>query len=563
MAANLLKMSPAAHAPFRGWWSALSAMQIVLAAAALAAPVVEMGAGSVPIVTGDFEEFVRAQMGNGHVPGMAISIIDGNNTWSKGYGYSSEKHCPVTPSTLFFCGSMTKSNTAAAMSILVDDTANTSMPVKWDSAVSKLLPEFVLADQWATDHITITDALSHRTGYPRHDLSGPYHNHTLEMISRFRYLPMSAEPRAKWQYNNMMFGTMGYLIERVSNSSLASFFRERLWLPMGMNRTYLHPGEARANGEDLATSFYWDNDTQALYPMTQYDESNLAGAGMAISSVQDWSKYLRHMLDGTGPISKAGHDMIKKSHMVVGEGIDVLDAAFTGQVNYALGWNMGVFANEPVWYHSGYVNQMVSFMLFIPSRKFAYVAMMNTNSLATLDAITARVLNDYFNVEPSKRFNPQDAYDKFKDTSQSNLNTCPHLHYPNLVSAPQDPGAPLSSFMGSYHNDGYGTIAVSSDCDWHGPVNSPTTFSVMDGDCMLRVQKGNSFGNALTYRLQHVSAGSWVAWLYMDDYAMIKRPAACYRAQFELGGNGVPVRFGIDMRDETPDTPLVWFNRTS
>jgi hypothetical protein len=64
-------------------WAALLAMQVVLAAAALAAPVVEMGAGSVSIVTPDFEGFVRAQMSSGHVPGMAMSIIDGNNTWSK------------------------------------------------------------------------------------------------------------------------------------------------------------------------------------------------------------------------------------------------------------------------------------------------------------------------------------------------------------------------------------------------------------------------------------------------------------------------------------------------
>jgi hypothetical protein len=80
---------------------------------------------------------------------------------------------------------------------------------------------------------------------------------------------------------------------------------------------------------------------------------------------------------------------------------------------------------------------------------------------------------------------------------------------------------------------------------------------------MLRVQKGNSFGNPLSYRLQHVSGGSWVAWLYMDDYPMVKRPVACYRAQFEVDGQGTPVRFGIDMRDETAHTPLVWFDRTN
>ncbi|XWW92420.1 hypothetical protein V2A60_000343 [Cordyceps javanica] len=550
------------HASSPRCWAVRSATHLALAAGALAAPVVEIGAGSVPIVTAEFEEFVRAQMSSGNVPGMAISIIDGNNTWSKGYGYSSEDRRSVTPSTLFFCGSMTKSNTAAALSIIVDDTANSSSPVKWDTPVSELLPEFLLSDQWATDHITITDALCHRTGYPRHDLSGPYHNDTGEMIRRFRHLPVSAEPRAKWQYNNMMFGTMGHLVERLAGTSLACFLRDRLWRPMGMFHTYLHPGDALASGEDLAASFYWDNDTHTLYTMPQHDESNLAGAGMAISSVQDWSRYLRHMLDESGPISKDGYATIKKPHMVVDEGVDVLDSAFAGQVNYALGWNVGVFENEPVWYHSGYVNQMVSFMLFVPGRKFAYVAMMNTNSLASLDAVTARVMNDYFNVDPSKRFDPQVAYNKYKSKAEYNLNTCPRLYYPSLVSAPQDPGPPpMDSFLGTYHDNGYGTVAVSRDCAWHGPANSPTLFSLLDGGCMLRVQRGNSFGNPMSYRLQHVSGRFWVAWLYMDDYPMVKRPLGCYRAQFELDGQGVPVRFGLDMRDETADTPLVWFDR--
>ncbi len=120
----------------------------------------------------------------------------------------------------------------------------------------------------------------------------------------------------------------------------------------------------------------------------------------------------------------------------------------------------------------------------------------------------------------------------------------------------------MASFLGTYHDDGYGTIAVSRDCDWQGPADAPTAFSVLaDGRCVLRVQKGNSFGNPLSYRLQHVSGAAWVAWLYMDDYPMVKRPAACYRARFELNDVGVPVRFGIDIRDETADTPLVWFAR--
>lgn len=121
----------------------------------------------------------------------------------------------------------------------------------------------------------------------------------------------------------------------------------------------------------------------------------------------------------------------------------------------------------------------------------------------------------------------------------------------------------MDSFIGTYSNDGYGTVAVARDCAWDESSDAPTALSIVDGSCVLRVQKGNTFGNPISYRLQHVSSSSWIAWLYMDDYALMKRPSACYRAQFELDGRGMPARFGIDMRDESADTPLVWFNRTN
>lgn len=43
----------------------------------------------------------------------------------------------------------------------------------WTTPIASLIPDdFVLMDDaWATAHITLEDALSHRTGLPRHDKS--------------------------------------------------------------------------------------------------------------------------------------------------------------------------------------------------------------------------------------------------------------------------------------------------------------------------------------------------------------------------------------------------------
>lgn len=293
---------------------------------------------------------------------------------------------------------MTKSFTAAALSLLVDGARNSTF-IGWNTPISSILKEdFVLSDQWATEHITIKDALSHRTGYPRHDYSGPYGNSALDMTRRLRHLGMSKEPRTKWQYSNMMYGTLGYVIEQVSGSKLAEFFRDRLWHPMGMFNTYLHPGDAVASGNKLAHAYYYNNDTQQFGLLPWNDEGSVAGAGMAISSVLDWSRYLRHMIEETGPISKAGHAALKAPHMVSEQDGRI----YSGTEFYGLGWASNMIQNEAAWYHSGRVSGMLSYMVFVPSRQFGFVIMLNTESVAALDSIFSTTLFNYFEVAQSK-----------------------------------------------------------------------------------------------------------------------------------------------------------------
>lgn len=72
----------------------------------------------------------------------------------------------VAPSTLFDFASNSKSFTAAALALLVDD--ETYPYVQWRTPVSTLMPDdFVLADSYATKNITIEDILCHRSGMPR------------------------------------------------------------------------------------------------------------------------------------------------------------------------------------------------------------------------------------------------------------------------------------------------------------------------------------------------------------------------------------------------------------
>lgn len=128
------------------------------------------------------------------------------------------------------------------MSLLVEDNANYSQ-VQWKTPIAKLIPDdFVLSDEYATSHITIEDALSHRSGLPRHDLAygGNYDGEKTSlrgMVRALRHLPLTAEPRTKFQYCNQMYGVASHVIETMTGMWLGDFLKERIWEPLGMKST--------------------------------------------------------------------------------------------------------------------------------------------------------------------------------------------------------------------------------------------------------------------------------------------------------------------------------------
>lgn len=308
----------------------------------------------------------------------------------------------MTPDTLFYTGSTTKSFTAAGLSLLIDNSSSYS-GISWQTPVSHLLrDDFVLSDEWATEHITLEDALSHRTGYPRHDLS--IRNSTVQLVRSLRHLPMSAEPRARFQYNNMMYATAGYVLEKLTGLDLGAFFHEYLWGPTGMNGTFLDVFDPRLHesGRALAKSYWWVNATQSyvLNPNIEGRMRGDAGAGAVISNVVDYTKYLRVMMAEAGPISKKGHLELKRPRMFM----DFNKEMFIGPTTetYGLGWMGGVFEGEQIYWHTGTISTFVTFMLMVPAREYGIVVLANSNSKVR-ELATYRILYDLFGVEQGKR----------------------------------------------------------------------------------------------------------------------------------------------------------------
>ncbi|KAH8589774.1 beta-lactamase/transpeptidase-like protein, partial [Bisporella sp. PMI_857] len=413
-----------------------------------------------------------------HTPGLAVAIIDGSATWAKGFGYASiNSSTPVNSETLFFGGSTTKSFTAAAISRLIDQSASYS-GVTWTTPISKLLKDdFVLSDAWATEHITIEDALSHRTGYPRHDYA--WSNSAKETTRNLRNLPMSAEPRAKYQYCNKMFAVIGYLVSVLSGVSLPEFMRTQLWEPNNMLKTFLSLQDARASGGIIAKPYLYNNDTASYVEVPYVEVPGDEGAGMIISNVLDYAKYLRLMIDGGAFVSPSARQAILGPHMLtstlLAEGFDV------GAQYYGLGWAGATSLGEASFRHDGVLGGFSSSMWIFPRRKFGVAVFQNSvNDVA--DLISRRIIYDFFQTPETERTDFEGRAINASITSQKSLDTCQSQLFPQIPPVPMP--APLASFAGTYFDAGYGNLTISLNCNTSTAttgLNSPAHPTVQDG----------------------------------------------------------------------------------
>jgi CubicO group peptidase (beta-lactamase class C family) len=183
-------------------------------------------------------------MADWQVPGAALAVVqDGTVALTKAYGQRDvEANLPVTRTTQFVIGSITKSFTATGVALLHNEGR-----LDWIKPVRDYIPEFRLNDPVASERITVQDLLCHQSGLPRHDwVHLPGDCSAAELLDVMCYLELSRDIRAAYQYNNLCYNVAGLLIERVSGQSYEAFMRapdRPAW-----HAGQLHPRRSRSIG---------------------------------------------------------------------------------------------------------------------------------------------------------------------------------------------------------------------------------------------------------------------------------------------------------------------------
>lgn len=301
-------------------------------------------------------------------------------------------------------------------------------PLAWDTRVHDLIPEdFVLADPWATAHITLEDALSHRTGLPRHDkasthrvladddptsAAGEKRTATVrDGVRALRYLPLNAAPRTKWQYCNQMYVVATHVIETLTGGRwLGDVLREWIWAPLGMRSTYFSLPDALAAPEHLAGGYAWDKEKGGYSSVPYMPVDEVGGAGSVISNVDDYTKWVRSLLREDGPVPKGGHDAVKTPRAIV-KPLDGLPAAAEGPYDgpelYALGWETASYKGHRFWTHAGGMHAYGAEVFFFPDIQYGVVALGNTAESSNIVELLLiwDLVDEKLGIPQSERYN--------------------------------------------------------------------------------------------------------------------------------------------------------------
>jgi CubicO group peptidase (beta-lactamase class C family) len=105
--------------------------------------------------------YVEAEIAKQGVPGAAVGVLYGGETYTAGLGVTNAEHpLPVTAETMFQIGSISKTFTCLAIMRLVERGE-----IDLQATVRTYLPDFKVADETASARATIWHLLTHMSGW--------------------------------------------------------------------------------------------------------------------------------------------------------------------------------------------------------------------------------------------------------------------------------------------------------------------------------------------------------------------------------------------------------------
>ncbi|WP_420447199.1 serine hydrolase domain-containing protein [Candidatus Palauibacter sp.] len=258
-------------------------------------------------------------------PSMAVAVaLGGEVVWEGGFGWADrERRIPATEHTMYSLASISKPITATGLMVLVERGL-----VDLDAPANDYLgPAKIDGRAWDAARATVRRVASHTAGLPLHYQffyeDEPHRRPHMDETIR-RYANLVTAPDERWNYSNLGFGILDYIIERVSGQSYPDFMRDEVFHPLGLTRTSVDIGPGLE--EFTATRYATD---QSPIPFYDFDHP---GGSAVFSSAHDLVRFGMFHL---------GHDLDHQRRIISDASIEAMRQPIRESSpgnEYGLGW---------------------------------------------------------------------------------------------------------------------------------------------------------------------------------------------------------------------------------
>jgi CubicO group peptidase (beta-lactamase class C family) len=337
--------------------SALIAMLLVCGGANAVAQVAQPS----PAQLAALDRQVQDYLNENNIPGGLVAVASrGRLIHLRTYGMANvELSVPVTDSTVFEIGSISKQFVSAAVMLLVQDNK-----IGLDDPIHQYLAD--LPSEWLG--VTVRQLLTHTSGIPDYEEIRTYDVYrfrlTPEQVIQIAHSrPMDFAPGTGRYYSNTGYFLLSMIVERIEGRPLGQVLQSRIFGPLEMAQTRMADPEAiirhRASG-------YWVNKVGDLINRNPTETSSTLGAGGLLSSVHDLAKW-DEALYGDQLLSADSKTTMWTSTILP-------DGKDTG---YAFGWSVRPYKGLTSQSHSGQVAGFVANFSRFPERDIAIIVFLN------------------------------------------------------------------------------------------------------------------------------------------------------------------------------------------
>lgn len=411
-------------------------------------------------------------------PGLSYGVLyDGKVLHTANFGYMDvEAELPPTADTKYYVGSLTKSFTAAAMGILVEDGKT-----NWDTAVHSVLGDgFHFSNPTLTEKMSVLDVLSHRMGLQRSNQLW-YGSDNILLLDKDKVIPhvqslKAVQPfNSTVHYNNWGYALAGEIIEKLSGDSWSVFVENNLLAPLHMDNTSSQQTIKNSNAAKPYTVLD-DHSFQLLAPV-QAEEGTVMCSSQGIqSTVNDMLKWCQALIKAHNDQQKTGRTISPgsplKQILKQMAGHTPFSKPFNPGSAYGMGWvraqlptvlgavgcnpsfvksmpTVGHGSEEIVVYHQGSMAGYTSSVFLIPNTESGIVVLSNSISLNDCaDWVGQLILEALLDVEE------RNDYRKYaEESAAAHLAKFPAMH--DSLEAQRVPGTEpkmREAYLGKYYN---------------------------------------------------------------------------------------------------------------